>query len=96
MDEKQDVLNYEFESMDLNTKVTIREYFIALLETMWREGEGFSGKRPFGNSGWQYEIYAALIKGGYIKGTLDADGYVEKLDEKKADKFVIEQIINRL
>ena len=71
---------------------TIGEYFKKLLLTLWKEGEGFSGKRPFGNSGWDYEIYAALIKAGVVPGNLDEDGYVENIDYDKADIAVMEAI----
>ncbi len=74
------VLELEFESMDFNKPITIREYLEELLKTLWREGEGFSGKRPFGNSGWQYDMYSVLKKKGLIR---------EKLDEKEADKFIM-------
>jgi hypothetical protein len=82
------ILNTEFECTDLNESITIRSYLKELLKTLWREGEGFSGKRPFGNSGWQYEIYAALIKNGFIDGALDMDGYVEGINEKEADELI--------
>ena len=52
---------------------TIGDYLKALLRELWRRGEGFSGKRPFGNSGWEHELYRALIAGGAVNGTLDAD-----------------------
>lgn len=39
---------------------TIGEYLIKLSATCWDEEDGFSGKRPFGNSGWVYELYTAL------------------------------------
>ena len=39
---------------------TVREYLVALARTVWEEGEGFSGKRPFGNSGWEHEVYNSL------------------------------------
>lgn len=42
---------------------TIRDYLMKLLITLWDKEEGFSGKRPFGNSGWKLEIYDALIQG---------------------------------
>ena len=74
---------------------TIGEYFKKLLLTLWEEQEGFSGKRPFGNSGWDYDIYAALIKAGAIPGKLDDDGYVDEVDYSKADaavKSIIESI----
>jgi hypothetical protein len=46
---------------------TIRDYFIKIAQTVWIEGEGFSGKRPFGNSGWHHEPFAALIKAGLLE-----------------------------
>lgn len=39
---------------------TVKEYLKKLLETLWEEGEGFSGKRPFGNSGWEVELEHAV------------------------------------
>lgn len=39
---------------------TVRDYLKALLLTLWREGEAFSGKRPFGNSGWDSELLDAI------------------------------------
>lgn len=39
---------------------TIREYLTALLTAVWVEGEEFSGKCPFGNSGWEAELFDAL------------------------------------
>jgi len=71
---------------------TIRTYLRDLLLTLWREGEGFNGKRPFGNSGWQWDIYESLIQCGAIKGTLDKYGYVESLDITEADELVLELI----
>lgn len=45
---------------------TVRGYLVELLATVWREEEGFSGKRPFGNSGWQHELCDALAAVGYV------------------------------
>jgi hypothetical protein len=39
---------------------TVRDYLRELLFTLWREGEGFCGKRPFGNSGWERELLSSL------------------------------------
>lgn len=39
---------------------TIGEYFVALLVQLWDQGEGFSGKRPFGDSGWEWELHDAI------------------------------------
>lgn len=77
---------------DAGDNLTVRDYLRTLLETLWREGEGFSGKRPFGNSGWEYELYAPLIKGGFIKGTLDGDGYVGCFDREDAEGYVFDLI----
>ena len=86
------LLDMEFESTDLNYELTIREYLKKLLETLWKEGDGFSGKRPFGNGGWQYDIYRSLIGCGAISGELDEDGCIEEFDEKAAEKLVLELI----
>lgn len=59
---------------------TIRTYLVALLAELWKHGECFGGKRPFGNSGWEYELYGALAKAGFIAGTFDEDGYVDEMD----------------
>ena len=78
--------------MDLNRRVTIRQYLIELLKAIWTEGESFSGKRPFGNGGWQYEIYEALVKNHRVQGSFDEDGYLDECDTKKADMIVLEAI----
>lgn len=67
---------------------TVREYLKALLSTLWREEDCFSGKRPFGNSGWQYEVYTALVKAGAINGSLDEYGYIDDCDDAAADKII--------
>lgn len=71
---------------------TVGDYLKILLLTLWDEEEGFSGKRPFGNSGWQYEVYKALISAKVVDGRLDEDGYVDKIDYCTADN-IIRQII---
>jgi hypothetical protein len=67
---------------------TIRGYLIALLATLWDEGAEFSAKRPFGNSGWENELYAPLAKAGHITGRFDEDGYLEDPDEQAGDKLL--------
>ena len=71
---------------------TIKDYLKELLLTLWEKGEGFSGKRPFGNSGWEHELYAPLVAAGLVKGKLDEDGYIMSFDEKKANKLIFEAI----
>jgi hypothetical protein len=67
---------------------TIRGYLCALAAAVWREGEGFSGKRPFGNSGWQWDVYAALVKTDLIAGTFDEYGGLENADTTKGDQLI--------
>lgn len=55
---------------------TVRDYLTALLTTLWREEGDFYGKAPFGNSGWQYDIYLPMIRAGLVPGSVDDDGYV--------------------
>ena len=55
---------------------TLRETFKLLLKTLFHEGDGFSGKRPLGESGWESGIGIALVKAGLLKGTFKGDdGY---------------------
>ena len=77
---------------------TIREYLRNLLLALWYEGEGFSGKRPFGNSGWENELYLPLVAADLIKGSIDEDGYLDDISSgeiKKANK-IIEALILKL
>jgi hypothetical protein len=87
-----EILDIKFYCSDLGRDVMIREYLHALLDTVWVEGEGFSGKRPFGNSGWEHDLYVPLIKAKVIKGVLDEDGYIHDVDDKKGYKVVRELI----
>lgn len=63
---------------------TVGEYLVKLSAEVWREGECFSGKRPFGNSSWELEVYEALARAGAIVGRIDTDGYLEDFDEPGA------------
>lgn len=87
------VLNAPMQPNDAGAS-TIREYLIALLSALWAEGEGFSGKRPFGNSGWEYDVYLALVNAGLIKGSIDAEGCLDSCDDRAADLLIAESIIS--
>lgn len=70
---------------------TIRDYLKELLIRLWHEVEGFSGKRPFGNSGWEYELYNALAKNGVIKSVIDEWGYIDYIsdgEKERADELI--------
>ena len=59
---------------------------------VWKEGECFNGKRPFGNSGWEYDLYIPLAKANYIKALFDEEGHVSEIDEKSANKIIADVI----
>lgn len=59
-----DILKIKMQDNDANAR-TVGEYLIMLSQKCWQETEGFSGKRPFGNSGWDFEIYQALAAAGH-------------------------------
>ena len=46
----KEILDLAMRENDADAK-TIRGYLGKILEKVWAEGESFSGKRPFGNSG---------------------------------------------
>ena len=85
-------LNLRFDS-DAGQDLTLRDYLRTLLTTVWEEGECFSGKRPFGNSGWEYDLYRPLIKAGFIGGKLDEKGSIEELNEQQGNLFIKQLII---
>lgn len=74
---------------------TIRGYLINLLYTPWQEGEGFSGKRPMGDSSWQYDLIITLVKGGAVPGSVDEDYYLIGVNESACD-LAIRQAIRHL
>lgn len=74
---------------------TIRAYLGKLLSTLWDEGESFSGKRPFGDSGWEYDLIAVLVDHKLIKGTLDDFGGINTMsdaEEAKGKKLIASAI----
>lgn len=72
---------------------TVKGYLKALLLLLWEEGEGFSGKRPFGNSCWEYDLYRALVLGGLVEGKVDPlYSDIISLDTKAANKLIFSAI----
>ena len=74
---------------------TVEEYLALLLTTLINEDEGFSGKRPFGNSGWMCDLAVALIRAGQLPGRLEEDdqpeGYTDK-DLVKALNACVQEV----
>lgn len=73
---------------------TIGDYFRALLGILWFDRKGFSGKRPFGNSEWNYELYTALVKAGFIEGRFDDEGYLNSCDFQRGYELISEALKN--
>ena len=71
---------------------TIRGYLINLLYTLWDDGEEFSGKRPLGDSGWQYDLIITLVRNRAIAGSVDDDGYTFNVNESAADIMIRDAI----
>ncbi len=78
------------------TAATIRDYLASLAWRVWDEGDGFNGKKPFGNGGWRNDVIAALIQGGAVKGRMvpsedegdESDGYPEGWAQDEVDEAV--------
>lgn len=68
---------------------TVGGYLSALLMTLYREGEGFSGKRPFGNSGWEGEVAEAWVRAGLLPGELTTDCWDEDEIEYDEQLFLL-------
>lgn len=84
----KDVLALPLDPSNDSGADTVRGYLMALLAAVWVEGEGFSGKRPFGNSGWDYDLYRPLVKAGFITGQLDEDGCLEDCDSEAGERVI--------
>ena len=85
-------LEIRFDS-DAGDNLTIHDYLRILLEKVWTEGECFNGKRPFGNSGWDFDLYAPLVKAGFIDGKLYEDGRIEHLANPQVAKAYVHDLI---
>lgn len=91
----KEILDIPTKDNDVDAR-TIGEYLVFLLDQLWAEGEGFSGKRPFGNSGWEDDLYNALAFAHAIKADFieyeEGEISVDWFDVKKANKLVREAI----
>jgi hypothetical protein len=68
---------------------TVGEVLAAMLAALINEEESFSGKRPLGNSGWAWDLYGALVRGGFVAGMFDEDGYLDECDVDSADSLLV-------
>jgi hypothetical protein len=64
-------VRFDYEDAD---QVSVREYLYTLLNKVWHEQECFDGKRPFGNSDWEWNLLNPLALAGFIDlGKNDGD-----------------------
>ena len=87
----QEVLDLRLPENDADA-LTIREYLVNLLGEVWNEGEGFSGKRPFGNSGWENDLLIPLAQAGLISGSLDEEWDDWELDDDAGRELISKAI----
>jgi hypothetical protein len=72
---------------------TVRDYLLLLLANLWRDEAGFNSKRPFGNSGWQYDIYVPMIRAGLVAGGVDEFGDPDDdFEPADADRLILAAI----
>lgn len=90
------VLDHTFTPNDVGEEMTVRVYLASLLKKIFEEGENFSGKRPFGNSGWELNLVEPMIECELLAGRIDrsdpdwpeAVGYDMAAFEKKQGDLI--------
>ena len=87
----QEILDLKMGPNDADAE-TIGQYLCNLLLQVWMEGESFSGKRPFGNSGWEHDLYETLARAGIVNSEVDEEGYVDNVDTGQAHQVISEVI----
>jgi len=71
---------------------TVRDYLLRLLADLWRDEADFNSKRPFGSSGWQYDVYLPMIRAGLVPGHLDEAGDPLWVNIDRADDLILAAI----
>jgi hypothetical protein len=85
------VLALELDRNDAGA-ATVGDYLIALLASVWSWGEEFNSKRPFGNSGWENDLFRPLVRAGYVAGTITPFLDMEYRDEAAARALIASAI----
>ncbi len=84
-------LDARFDS-DAGDNLSVRDYLHKLLWDLWANGECFNSKRPFGNSGWESDLYTPLVAHGFVGGSIDEDGYANDVEVDNANALVFDMI----
>lgn len=87
----QELLDFPLPENDSGA-TTVRGYLAALLTKLWGEEADFDAKRPFGNSDWQYDLYAPMVEAGIVDGAFHPDGWLTELDADTADALLLAAI----
>ncbi len=91
----QQVLDLPMEENDSGAD-TVCGYLIALLAVIWDNSDDLS---PFGNSGWKWDVYRALVVAGYAANPFDEDGHYVTLEndfDERAARDLIASAIEAL
>lgn len=64
----KEILNLEFDSTYLNRTITIKDFFKALLASLFERGEGLINRKSLDNSSWYYDLCACLARNKIIDG----------------------------
>ena len=71
--DKLDALEVRF-SCEAGDDITVREYLCELLRLVWDEQDLFDSKRPWGESGWEFDILIPLARAGFVDlGPIDSE-----------------------
>lgn len=90
-----DILKIKMQENDAGAD-TIGEYLALLLSGVIIEAEGFSGKRPFGNSGWYRELVEPLVRAGVVNGEVVEEWGVDGYDYKEIYAVLTKSVMEAL
>jgi hypothetical protein len=96
----QELLNLKIKPIDFE-EITVGDFLLELLKTLWEEGESFSTKRPFGYSFWQWDLARAMGKAGAFpmknEGTEEVPDWVlQDAETEKAAMLAISELVKSL
>lgn len=74
---------------------TIRDYLVSLVARVWNYQDEFNGKKPFGSSAWDWDLYEALVRADFIFGLIEDGDYISEFDREAGDAC-IEKAIREL
>jgi hypothetical protein len=84
----QQILDLPLDYNDADA-ATVREYLVTLLAVIWDDGDDLN---PFGNSGWKWDLFRALVKAGYANNPFDEEGHYvtpnNDFDKRAAEKLI--------